>query len=257
MTESAFSNHGADLPPCRPWGFWVTTGFGLLSVMAWVLFQWLGALAAFSWLEVAAGAETAEIRALAAHGTVIAIATIVSAPAAIVVLMFAIWAAKCRADDYLALRWPARGDLLLGLGVVIVLLPLGDLASYLTGRDVVPAFMVDVYQTARESGHLLMLGIALVVAAPLMEELLFRGFLLPGYAGSGLGYSGAIVLTSTAWAIMHVQYEAFYIVQIFILGCVFGWLRWRSGSTILTLILHGLVNLAALLQVAFLAGNAA
>ena len=50
---------------------------------------------------------------------------------------------------------------------------------------------------------------------------------------------------------MHVQYEGIYIVQIVVLGCVFGWLRWRSGSTILTMILHAIVNAAALAQVAF------
>jgi membrane protease YdiL (CAAX protease family) len=57
---------------------------------------------------------------------------------------------------------------------------------------------------------------------------------------------------------MHVQYETFYIAQIFILGLVFGWLRWSSGSTTLTIILHAIVNSAALLQVAFIverAGN--
>jgi hypothetical protein len=51
---------------------------------------------------------------------------------------------------------------------------------------------------------------------------------------------------------MHVQYETFYVVQIFVLGCVFGWLRWSSGSTLLTIMLHAAVNTAALVQVAIL-----
>ena len=98
--------------------------------------------------------------------------------------------------------------------------------------------------------------LALVVAAPVMEELLFRGFLLRGYAASRLGPVGAVLLTSAAWASMHVQYEVFYVVQIFILGCVFGWLRLRSGSTTLTLILHGLVNLTAITQTVYIAERA-
>ena len=71
-----------------------------------------------------------------------------------------------------------------------------------------------------------------------------------------LGVVGAILVTSAGWAVMHIQYEAFYIVQIFVLGCAFGWLRWRSGSTILTIILHAMVNATALAQVAFLAERA-
>jgi hypothetical protein len=100
------------------------------------------------------------------------------------------------------------------------------------------------------------LAVALIVAAPLMEEFLFRGFLFRGYAPSSLGIAGAILLTSAGWAAMHVQYETFYIVQIFLLGCAFGWLRWRSGSTALTVILHAMVNAAALAQVAYVVERA-
>ncbi len=101
---------------------------------------------------------------------------------------------------------------------------------HLTGHDIVPAAVVDAYKTSRASGHILTLGFALVVIAPPMEELLFRGFLFRGYAASRLGVTGAILLTSVIWASMHIQYDAFYIVQIVVLGCVFlGGLRWRSG----------------------------
>jgi membrane protease YdiL (CAAX protease family) len=53
---------------------------------------------------------------------------------------------------------------------------------------------------------------------------------------------------------MHIQYEPFYLLVIFGLGLIFGWLRWRANSTTLTIILHGVVNLIALLQTAFAAG---
>ena len=155
--------------------------------------------------------------------------------------------------DYLALVRPARHDLILGIAILAVLLPLGDLTSWLTGRDIVPAFVVDAWRTARASNTVVVFILALVVAAPVMEELLFRGFLLRGYTASRLGPIGAVLLTSAAWASMHIQYEVFYVVQIFVLGCVFGWLRLRSGSTTLTLILHGIVNLTAIVQTVYIA----
>ena len=63
--------------------------------------------------------------------------------------------------------------------------------------------------------------------------------------------AGAILIPSAIWAAMHVQYEVFFIVQIFMLGLVFGVLRWKSGSTSLTILLHAIVNLSSLLQTAY------
>ena len=231
---------------CEPWGFWTTTGFGLLAVAAWAATQLLAAIAVSSWLGI--GLDDA----LASQGLLIAVTAIVSAPAPIAVIALAARLARCSIQDYLALYWPDRRNILIGIACLVVLLPLADLSSYLAGRDIVPLFVVHAYRTARASGHLVLLAIALIVAAPLMEEMLFRGFLLRGYAGSRFGVVGAVLLTSAAWAAMHVQYEFFYIAHIFVLGCVFGWLRWRSGSTTLTLMLHALVNLGALLQVAYI-----
>jgi membrane protease YdiL (CAAX protease family) len=63
-----------------------------------------------------------------------------------------------------------------------------------------------------------------------------------------LGVPGTIALTSAAWAIMHVQYDAIQIGQIILIGVLLGWLRWASGSTLLTIGLHVLANLAATVQ---------
>ena len=38
--------------------------------------------------------------------------------------------------------------------------------------------------------------------------------------------------------------------QIFLIGLLLGWLRWASGSTLLTIVLHMLANLAACIQAA-------
>jgi membrane protease YdiL (CAAX protease family) len=255
MTEPPPGPH-VQTSPCQPWGFWTTTGYGLIATVAWFAMQLLAAFVVLFFMGVGRDAPSFQVQALASHALTIAIATIVSVPAPIAVITIAARVARCSVVDYLALYWPKRADLIVGILIVVVLLPLGDLSSWLTGRDLVPPAVVDAYRSARDSGTLALLAIALVVAAPLMEELLFRGFLFPGYARSRLGPWGAIVLTSAAWAVMHVQYEAFYLIHIFLLGCAFGWLRWRSGSTLLTVILHAIVNAAALAQVAFLVERA-
>lgn len=261
MTDATLTKAGADTPGqpgrCRIWGFWSTTIFGLISILVWVAAQTLAGIGVLMWLGTGLNAPDLELGVVTTHALTISIATIASMPPATAVLVFAAWRARCTVAEYFALRWPSRKELLIGIGIVVILLPLGDLTSYLTGHDIVPAAVVDAYRTARASGHVLTLGVALVVVAPLMEELLFRGFLFRGYAASRLGVVGTVVLTSAVWAAMHIQYDVFYIVQIFVLGCVFGWMRWRSGTTTLTIILHALVNLTALLQVAYLVERAA
>jgi membrane protease YdiL (CAAX protease family) len=240
-------------PPCEPWKFWATSGFALAALAAWFAAQFLAeAIAIFAFAGASAGiAEDATKRLL--FGLSVSVA---AAPAPIAVTALAARLARCRVVDYLALHWPRRGDLVLGLALIVVLVPLGDLASYLSGRAIIPPFVVEAYRSAREANALFLLALALVIVAPLTEEWLFRGFLLGGYAVSRLGHIGAVIVTSAAWASMHVQYEFFFIAQIFILGLVFGWLRLRSGSMVLTLLLHALVNFYALAQTALLTGRA-
>ena len=88
----------------------------------------------------------------------------------------------------------------------------------------------------------------MLLIAPLSEELTVRGFLYRGFASSRLGSAGAILLTSALWASIHVQYDWFFIGEVFVLGLILGWMRCRSGSTWLTVVLHGAYNLIAVAQ---------
>ena len=54
---------------------------------------------------------------------------------------------------------------------------------------------------------------------------------------------------------MHVQYDLFFLGEVFSIGLVLGYIRYRSQSIWLTMLLHGLNNLAALMQTVLLAGS--
>jgi len=45
-----------------------------------------------------------------------------------------------------------------------------------------------------------------------------------------------------------VQYQWFFVGEIFLLGLAFGWLRAKTGSLLLTFILHATVNAMAILE---------
>jgi membrane protease YdiL (CAAX protease family) len=236
----------------KPWLFWGTLSWTALSLIVWMLVQTLVVLAllyhaGFSLM----GGDQAEIQRIGASSLALALSLIVSMPAQLGIVALAVRRKGWTFADYLALQWPSRANLWLGLIVLAIMLPLGDLTSYLAGRPIVPPFMIDAYRSARDAGILPLLAAAIVVAAPVSEELVFRGFMFRGLAASRVGVLGAILIPSLLWAAMHVQYELFHLVQIFIIGCVFGWLRWRSGSTALTVVMHMVINAIAFSQAVY------
>jgi membrane protease YdiL (CAAX protease family) len=107
--------------------------------------------------------------------------------------------------------------------------------------------MLAAYQSA---GFAPLLWLALVVAAPLAEEVFFRGFLFQGVRHTRLGASGAVLFTSFAWALVHVQYDSYEISTVFVLGLILGVARLRTNSLYTTIAMHALVNLLATLEVA-------
>jgi len=170
------------------------------------------------------------------------------------VLVLAVRWARAPVAPYLGLVLPRSRDLAAGLVLVGVLLALADGLTRLAGRDVVSPFQIDSYRAARAAGDLLMLWLAVSVIAPVIEEVTFRGFLYRGWAGP-LGPGGAVVATALLWALLHVQYDALDIAQIFVLGLALGYIRWRSGSTLLTILLHMLNNIIATIETAIRLGS--
>ena len=106
--------------------------------------------------------------------------------------------------------------------------------------------MITVYKTEQWPPLLIL---ALVVGAPVGEELIFRGFLFRGLAES-IGVVATIIVTSLAWAIIHTQYDIYGIGTIFLVGILLGIIRHMTGSTTLTIFLHAVMNAIATVEVA-------
>ncbi len=104
------------------------------------------------------------------------------------------------------------------------------------------------YTTAAAEGWLPALWLAAVIIAPAGEELLFRGFLFRGFVKSGRVVWPGIVVTAVLFAVPHVQYDWVGIAQILVIGLFLGWVRWTSGSVLLTFFLHALFNLEGTIE---------
>jgi membrane protease YdiL (CAAX protease family) len=86
-----------------------------------------------------------------------------------------------------------------------------------------------------------------VVFAPIFEELLFRGFLLPLVARS-IGPWLGIALTSLLFGLLHGAQNHWAWQQIMLIGAAgaaFGFTRYRTGSTTAGFLMHAAYNATA------------
>lgn len=82
-----------------------------------------------------------------------------------------------------------------------------------------------------------------VIAAPLFEELVFRGFLLGVLLARGWLPVQAVLASSLLFALTHTQYTAYGQLLIFLSGCVFAVLRLQTGGIRVPILAHALLNL--------------
>jgi membrane protease YdiL (CAAX protease family) len=181
-------------------------------------------------------------------GASVTVSVLVLNPVTIAVLLLAIRMAGANPVEYLALVWPRVRDLTVGIVGIIIIIAAADAILYLTGRAVVSPFQVVSYKTAAEEGWLALLFFATVIVAPAGEEALFRGYLFRGFARSEQATWPAIVVISLLWTLPHLQYDWTGMSEIFVAGLFLGWVRWRSGSTLLTFMLHALFNLEGTIE---------
>jgi membrane protease YdiL (CAAX protease family) len=248
------------LPPLSPashppqaWKFIGTSLWGLAVFAA--MFAGQLSVLVYSLIADRAPFSFDRVAELAGNGLMVALSVVMGLPAALLVLWIAIRLSRVPFADYLALRWPSWRYLLLGVGALVALVLGWEGVFYTMGRETSAGFMVDVLKSARAEGALWLLVVAFCVVAPVTEELQTRGFLYSGWSESVLRPAGAIVLSSLVWTAMHLQYDWFFFAEVFSIGLLFGYLRYRSGSIWLTVILHGLNNFAATLQTLWLAGQ--
>jgi membrane protease YdiL (CAAX protease family) len=225
----------------KVWGYWTTLGW---SIVAFLLGQFV-AFGALLWLR---GGNWDSVLQTPFDGVLVTIFVALSNPVTIGVLAIAVRIARSELSDYFALKWPAAHDLTFGIVALVVLIAAGDALLYLSGRDLVTAFQLQSYTTAAAAGWLPAMFAAAILIAPAGEEALFRGFLFRGWVRSPRSVWPAVVAISILWAMLHIQYDWAGVLQIFIIGLFLGWMRWRSGSLVLTFLLHALFNLEGTLE---------
>lgn len=230
-----------------PWGFVATVA---IAVLAFGLGQAVAAVGLSVWLSP----EALAAPALPADGAAVAWVVVAANLVQTVTLVLAARVRDPSAAAYLGLDLPRRRDLLIGFASLAVLVIAADAATLAAGRDLVPPVQIETYRSAAVQGLLPLLWVALVVVAPVGEELLFRGFVFRGCAVSDVSAPPTIVISSFLFALLHVQYDWVGMALIFLVGLLLGVLRWRSGSTTLVILLHVALNLEGTIETMIMAG---
>jgi membrane protease YdiL (CAAX protease family) len=132
----------------------------------------------------------------------------------------------------------ALGAILVG---PILVISIGVLQFVLRAPEIESPFE----QMLGSRATMVLFGILSVLAGPAAEELAFRGFLMPLLIRS-LGSAGGIVLTGIIFGSAHgylYQWSWQYMLLISLVGCVFGWAKYRTQSTVTSTLMHCTFNL--------------
>jgi membrane protease YdiL (CAAX protease family) len=228
----------------RSFGIAATLGF---AVVAFMFGQAIGA-------GLVTAAMGADLASTASDGAAEAMSLLAGNPVQVVTLALA---ARMTGEDvfaYLALNVPRRVDTLIAVAGLVVLILAADLLTLASGRELVPAFQLEIHRSALAEGALLSLWIALIVVAPASEEILFRGFLFRGFVHEPRDALPGILAISLIWSLLHVQYDWFGAALVFVIGVFLGLVRLYSGSTTLVIVLHVLLNLESVVETVFALG---
>ena len=190
------------------------------------------------------------VEALATNGDVMAVSTILSSTVCLL-LMIAMVKMKRGAElaTYFPLEMPPARRMLPWLALAIGMMIAYDAIAIALGKPIVPEFSRQVWATSSDR---MTLVAVIVVAAPVFEELLFRGFLMRGLLDTRLGERGAVLVTALLWAFVHLQYDWYGIAYIVLIGLLFGYARLRTGSLAVPILLHMLVNAVSTLETALI-----
>lgn len=91
--------------------------------------------------------------------------------------------------------------------------------------------------------------VVIVVIAPIIEEMFFRGYILQTLLKKNTAFSASII-TALIFAVVHFDFQS--IIPIFILGLILNWLFLKFKSIWPSIFFHVLNNLITLLILIFL-----
>lgn len=192
------------------------------------------------------------------NGTVVSVSIVISC---LLILLLSALILRLKSADvfqYLAFKPFSLAVGVQMLGLLILFMVGSQVLTYALDKS--PLVFVDPLYHSVSSVWLLVF--AMVIVAPIYEELVFRGILWTAIAeqfstpkhlkrrslNRARGALAASMITSAIFAVMHLQYGIYEIGTIMVLALIFCYARFKSDSLVLPMLLHILNNGAAMWQ---------
>ncbi len=170
-----------------------------------------------------------------------------------VVLLIVRWLLHLRKASFatIGFRRPKGTDILYALGGFIAYFLLYIVVTVIA-KALFPSLNLEQnqqigFEAAKETGQLILVFISLVLIPPVVEEILFRGFLYTGLKTKWHKWAAALV-TSVVFAVAHLQFGSgapllwVAAIDTFALSLVLVYLREKTGSLGAPIMLHMLKN---------------
>ncbi len=233
------------------WGAWASFGWAVLGYGLIILAQFVALFitSSFPLQGAESFANGSTLSSIEKLGWVLGL----SFPLALLLItIFVIGVVRLRAGpnlkDYLGWHGIPIGTLLTWLGVTLLFEVGMAGADVWFDRPRSPQFLVQAYA---HPGSLLLLWFSIVLAGPIAEEMLFRGLVLPSWAVSWMGPWGAVALVAFLFAAVHIQYDLYNQMLVFLIAVLLGIARIQTGSLLTPIAMHVLINGMGMAVVAY------
>lgn len=123
----------------------------------------------------------------------------------------------------------------------------GLLASNILSIDT-PQFMLDVKSQTHSVFDMLMLVLGICIVAPIVEEVIFRGLAYARLIKSRVGVTGAIIITSLVFTVIHTQYDLTVLVMLSLFAFLLGYVRYKTGNIFYCIALHMQINILSTIE---------
>ena len=225
------------------WGFWMTWVWFLVYLFMTQVLLSAAVLLGFAW-QADLPLSVSTVRHLADDTQLLIQISLVVNLLSVPLIALMVWSKKGSSwRDYMAWRWVSIGRVVVWCFVCLLAVYLTGVAHNLFGWP-----QSDFMGKMAFAGSPMMLVLTVAVVAPIVEEMVFRGFMYGGFERS-LGAFPAVLLTSAVFTVMHFQYNYYELLSIFVLGLVLAWARMKTQSLWTPIAMHAVNNGLALMAV--------
>ncbi len=204
----------------------------LLAMLLHIAAAWVGGLILPTWV---AGALL--VQSLMFHGVILVLSLIGLARAGTAPAVFLGWSPGDGGRGrrvvqglwgYLAVLPPMMGAAALSFAILTLL-----------GLPAEPQPITDLFNRIQGPANQILLVLVAAGLAPLGEEALFRGLLLPALTRR-LGLIAGVAISAALFALLH--FNAFAFLPLFTFGLALGAAYWMTGSLLVPILMHAAFN---------------